>query len=83
MEKFILRFLATSQSLEKLHLIRAPPRIFLERGNWHQDEARLPNLKTIKLAYELDVEEDGFKNHSANFSAIVALAPNIQERGSK
>ena len=79
LEKFILRFLATSQTLENLHLMQAPPGILLEQEDWHSDQVRLPNLRTIKLGFKIDLEEDGFENHRANFSAIVARAPNLQE----
>ena len=79
LEKFILRFLATSQSLQDLHLIHVPPRILLEQGDWPTDEARLPKLKTIRLGFHLDLEQVEFSNQKGNFLELVSRAPNLQE----
>ena len=79
LEKFILRFLATSQTLESLHLIKAPPGILLERGDWHKDEAQLPKLRTVKLGNQMDLQEKGFEINSINFLEIVARAPNLEQ----
>ena len=78
LEKFLLRFLAKSQSLEDLHLIEAPRGILLEQGDWLKDDARLPKSRTIKLGHDMDLGKDQFGDHRANFLEIVARAPNLE-----
>ena len=77
---FILRLLATSQSLESLNIMRAPTEVIFEQVDWPKPQAQLPKLRTLNFENQKSMGREKFEGYDrANFLQLLARAPNLEE----